>query len=44
MIEQTQFGAINILRTSLGPVGTVVPEVNVFNMPFVFRGQGTCAR
>ena len=37
MIEQTQFGAINILRTSLGPVGTVVPEVNVFNMPFVFR-------
>lgn len=39
MIEQTQFGAINILRTSLGPVGTVVPEVNVFNMPFVFRSQ-----
>ncbi|MFY3385477.1 TRAP transporter substrate-binding protein [Paracidovorax sp. MALMAid1276] len=39
MIEQTQFGAINILRTSLGPVGTVVPEVNVFNMPFVFRNQ-----
>lgn len=37
MIEQTQFGAINLLRTSLGPVGTVVPEVNVFNMPFVFR-------
>lgn len=39
MIEQTQVGAINILRTSLGPVGTVVPEVNVFNMPFVFRSQ-----
>jgi tripartite ATP-independent transporter DctP family solute receptor len=37
MIEQTQVGAINILRTSLGPVGTVVPDVNVFNMPFVFR-------
>jgi tripartite ATP-independent transporter DctP family solute receptor len=37
MIEQTQVGAIQILRTSLGPVGTVVPEVNVFNMPFVFR-------
>lgn len=37
MIEQTQFGAINILRTSLGPVGTVVPEVNVFNLPFIFR-------
>lgn len=37
MIEQTQVGAINVLRTSLGPVGPVVPEVNVFNMPFVFR-------
>ncbi len=39
MIEQTQFGAIQILRTSLGPVGTVVPEVNVFNMPFMFRDE-----
>jgi tripartite ATP-independent transporter DctP family solute receptor len=37
MIEQTQVGAIQILRTSLGPIGTVVPDVNVFNMPFVFR-------
>jgi tripartite ATP-independent transporter DctP family solute receptor len=37
MIEQTQVGAIHILRTSLGPVGPVVPEVNIFNMPFVFR-------
>ena len=37
MIEQTQVGAVQILRTSLGPIGPVVPEVNVFNMPFVFR-------
>ncbi len=37
MIEQTQVGAIQILRTSLGPLGAVVPEVNVFNMPFMFR-------
>jgi len=37
MIEQTQVGAIQILRTSLGPLGPIVPEVNVFNMPFVFR-------
>jgi tripartite ATP-independent transporter DctP family solute receptor len=37
MIEQTQVGAIHVLRTSLGPIGPVVPEVNVFNMPFVFR-------
>ena len=39
MIEQTQIGAIHILRTSLGPLGSVVPEVNVFNMPFVFRDE-----
>ncbi|MEO8542122.1 MAG: TRAP transporter substrate-binding protein [Betaproteobacteria bacterium] len=39
MIEQTQIGAIQILRTSLGPLGSVVPEVNVFNMPFVFRSE-----
>ena len=39
MIEQTQVGAIQILRTSLGPVGSVVPDVNVFNMPFVFRNE-----
>jgi tripartite ATP-independent transporter DctP family solute receptor len=39
MIEQTQVGAIAILRTSLGPVGPVVPDVNVFNMPFVFRDE-----
>jgi tripartite ATP-independent transporter DctP family solute receptor len=39
MIEQTQAGGIDILRTSLGPMGPVVPEVNVFNMPFVFRNE-----
>jgi tripartite ATP-independent transporter DctP family solute receptor len=39
MIEQAQAGGIDILRTSLGTVGPVVPEVNVFNMPFVFRDE-----
>lgn len=39
MIEQTQVGAIQILRTSLGTVGPVVPEVNVFNLPFMFRDE-----
>ncbi|HSB22557.1 MAG TPA: TRAP transporter substrate-binding protein [Burkholderiaceae bacterium] len=37
MIEQTQVGAIQIARISLGPLGPVVPAINVFNMPFVFR-------
>jgi tripartite ATP-independent transporter DctP family solute receptor len=34
MVEQTQVGAIQIARISLGVLGPVVPAVNVFNMPF----------
>jgi tripartite ATP-independent transporter DctP family solute receptor len=37
VIEQTQIGAVQLTRVSLGAVGPVVPDVNVFNMPFVFR-------
>lgn len=36
-VEQTQIGAIQLNRISLGVVGPVVPDVDVFNMPFVFR-------
>ena len=39
IVEQTQVGAINIARISLGVLGPVVPDVNVFNMPFVFRDE-----
>jgi len=39
MVEQTQVGAIQIARISLGVLGPVVPTVNVFNMPFVFRNE-----
>jgi tripartite ATP-independent transporter DctP family solute receptor len=38
-VEQTQLGAIQIARISLGVMGPVVNEVNVFNMPFVFRNE-----
>jgi tripartite ATP-independent transporter DctP family solute receptor len=37
MIEQAQVGALEFARISVGPVGTIVDELNVFNMPFVFR-------
>jgi tripartite ATP-independent transporter DctP family solute receptor len=37
VVEQTQLGAIQIARISLGVIGPVVPDVDVFNMPFVFR-------
>ena len=39
MLEQTQVGAIQICRVSVGPVGTIVDELNVFNLPFIFRDQ-----
>ena len=37
MIEQAQVGALQIARVSVGAIGPVVDELNVFNMPFVFR-------
>ena len=37
MIEQAQVGALQIARISVGPMGPLVPEFNVFNLPFVFR-------
>lgn len=36
-IEQAQVGALAMARVSVGPMGPVVDELNVFNMPFVFR-------
>ena len=37
MIEQAQVGALQLARISVGPMGPIVDELNVFNMPFVFR-------
>src|SRR3954467_3637617 len=37
MIEQAQVGALQYARVSVGPVGAVVDNLNVFNLPFVFR-------
>ena len=37
MIEQAQLGALQIARISVGAVGPVVDDVNVFNMPYLFR-------
>ncbi|HTZ38478.1 MAG TPA: TRAP transporter substrate-binding protein DctP, partial [Stellaceae bacterium] len=36
-IEQTQVGAIQIVRCSVGTLGPVVDDINIFNLPFVFR-------
>jgi tripartite ATP-independent transporter DctP family solute receptor len=37
VVEQVQANAIQMTRVSLGIVGPVVPDVNVFNLPFIFR-------
>src|SRR3990172_355161 len=39
MIEQAQIGALQIARISVGPMGPIVDELNVFNMPFVFKDE-----
>jgi len=36
-IEQTQLGAIQLVRCSVGTLGPVVDDINIFNLPFVFR-------
>jgi tripartite ATP-independent transporter DctP family solute receptor len=36
-IEQTQIGAIQLLRVSAGALGPIVDDVNVVNMPFLFK-------
>ena len=36
-IEQAQIGAIQLARVSVGALGPVIDELNVFNLPFLFR-------
>jgi tripartite ATP-independent transporter DctP family solute receptor len=36
-IEQAQVGAIAFARVSVGALGPVVDQLNVFNLPYVFR-------
>jgi tripartite ATP-independent transporter DctP family solute receptor len=36
-IEQAQVGAIQLARVSVGALGPVVDDLNVFNLPYVFR-------
>jgi tripartite ATP-independent transporter DctP family solute receptor len=36
-IEQAQIGALAFTRVSVGTIGPIVDELNVFNLPFLFR-------
>jgi len=38
-IEQTQIGAIQLLRVSAGTIGPIVDDINVVNMPFLFKNM-----
>lgn len=36
-LEQAQLGALAMTRVSVGPMGAIVPQLNVLALPFVFR-------
>ncbi|GKW25565.1 TRAP transporter substrate-binding protein [Pectobacterium polonicum] len=39
MIEQAQLGAIDIIRVSMTPVAAILPEIEVFTLPYIFRDE-----
>jgi tripartite ATP-independent transporter DctP family solute receptor len=43
-IEQTQIGAIQMLRVSVGSMGPIVDDINVVNMPFLFKNTAHAQR
>jgi tripartite ATP-independent transporter DctP family solute receptor len=43
-IEQTQINAIQLLRVSAGALGPIVDDINVVNMPFLFKNTAQAER
>ncbi len=39
VIEQVQFGAIDLTRVSISPVAAFVPRLNAFQMPYLYRDE-----
>ncbi|MDX9784796.1 MAG: TRAP transporter substrate-binding protein [Spirochaetia bacterium] len=39
VIEQVQFGAIDMTRVSISPVASFVPKLNAFQMPYLYRDE-----
>ena len=37
MIEAVQLGTLDVVNTSTGPIGNFVPDVNIVDIPFLFR-------
>jgi tripartite ATP-independent transporter DctP family solute receptor len=38
-IEQTRVGAIDLNRTNVAPIGSLIPEANALALPFLFRSS-----
>nr|WP_246449292.1 TRAP transporter substrate-binding protein [Paracoccus amoyensis] len=38
-IEQTQFGVIDMVRASFGTFNDIVPETQLFSLPYLFRSE-----
>ncbi|MCX7775510.1 MAG: TRAP transporter substrate-binding protein [Rectinemataceae bacterium] len=39
VIEQVQFGAIDLTRVSISPMASFVPRLNAFQMPYLYRDE-----
>ncbi len=37
MVEAVQLGTLDVVNTSTGPIGNFVPEINIVDIPFLFR-------
>jgi tripartite ATP-independent transporter DctP family solute receptor len=42
MVEGLQLGSLEMTLTSTGPLGNFVPQVKLFNLPFLFTDRETC--
>lgn len=42
MVEGLQLGTLEMTLTSTGPLGNFVPEVKLFNLPFLFKDRQSC--
>lgn len=44
MVEGLQIGSLEMTLTSTGPMGNFVPQVKLFNLPFLFKDRQSCYR
>ncbi len=42
MVEGLQLGTLEMTLTSTGPLGNFIPQVKLFNLPFLFKDRETC--